>query len=335
MRSCRAASARNLTSAGFRACRQGASATRLYASGIIRDGCCKDNSLISTATRSLKTSVWPARSPLVRTQALPRRRAEEPSSTPGAAGGSNTRTSPPPPPEARPPQAPITWKSALLALGACGVVLAYFEFEKAKRKPRIEIAVAGTPSIGGPFTLVDQDGHVVTNHTFRGRYMLVYFGFTFCPDICPAELAKVTKTLKILEEEEGITPGLVVPVFISVDPYRDTVGKIRSYLKDFHPSFVGLTGTPQQVESMARSFRVYSSTSQHSEEDEDYLVDHSIFLYLMDKEGSFLSHHGSQYDAHALAQRIATDVRSKGDCPPSLWAQLKERGSNFVATFIH
>ncbi|ELR21272.1 electron transport SCO1/SenC family protein [Acanthamoeba castellanii str. Neff] len=311
MRSCRAASARNLTSAGFRACRQGASATRLYASGIIRDGCCKDNSLISTATRSLK--------------ALPRRRAEEPSSTPGAAGGSNTRTSPPPPPEARPPQAPITWKSALLALGACGVVLAYFEFEKAKRKPRIEIAVAGTPSIGGPFTLVDQDGHVVTNHTFRGRYMLVYFGFTFCPDICPAELAKVTKTLKILEEEEGITPGLVVPVFISVDPYRDTVGKIRSYLKDFHPSFVGLTGTPQQVESMARSFRVYSSTSQHSEEDEDYLVDHSIFLYLMDKEGSFLSHHGSQYDAHALAQRIATDVRSK----------LKERGSNFVATFIH
>jgi protein SCO1/2 len=269
--------------------------------------------------------------------AFPLQRSAEgaPGSTTGQATKSSAGGGSPFPKETKGAPTPFTWMSVLLALGACGLVLAYFEYEKAKRKPIIEITTVGTPSIGGPFTLVDHDGRVVTNHTFSGRYMLIYFGFTFCPDICPAELAKVTKAVHILETEEGITPGLVVPVFISVDPYRDSIAKIRAYLKDFHPSFVGLTGTPQQVEHMAHLFRVYSSTSQHSEEDDDYLVDHSIFLYLVDKEGKFLSHHGSDHDAHSLAKRIANDVRSKGDCPAPLWVQMRTRVSNFLTTFIH
>jgi len=228
----------------------------------------------------------------------------------------------------------LTWKSVAFMVLAGGFVLAWFEYEKRKRLPKTEMMGIGKAAIGGPYTLVNQWGVPVTSASFHGRYTLLYFGFTFCPDICPAELAKITKALNLLTTKEGIPEGFVVPIFISVDPYRDTIEKIRIYLKDFHQSFVGLTGTPQQIEAVTRAFRVYSASSQHSEEDEDYLVDHSIFLYLMDKKGNYLSHHGSDVDAELLAHRIAEDIRAQGDCPLSPWMQAQRKIKQLLTAYL-
>src|SRR3712207_4659015 len=104
--------------------------------------------------------------------------------------------------------------------------------------------------IGGPFALVDQDGQRVTEQTFRGKYTLVVFGYIYCPDICPAELQTIANALEAL----GPKADQVTPVFITIDPERDTVEQVAGYVKNFHPRFVGLTGTPQEIKEAARAY---------------------------------------------------------------------------------
>jgi protein SCO1/2 len=136
---------------------------------------------------------------------------------------------------------------------------------------------------GGPFTLQNQDGETVTQEDFEGEYRLIYFGFTYCPAICPTELQKISAALKQLGEKgENI-----LPVFISVDPERDTIQVMKNYVEMFHPRLVGLTGTVQQVEQAKKSYKIYSAKVKDDTMTE-YTVDHSSFIYFMNPEGDLL-----------------------------------------------
>jgi len=143
---------------------------------------------------------------------------------------------------------------------------------------------AGKPAIGGPWSLVDLDGNLVTDESFKGKWTLLYFGFARCPDICPSEMVKIGKVMDILEKEHPKLRGQIQPIFVSIDPARDSLKALRDYAKDFHPSYVFLTGAPQQVQSMAKKYRVYMSKADETE-DGDYLVDHSIVVYFHDETG--------------------------------------------------
>lgn len=148
----------------------------------------------------------------------------------------------------------------------------------------IERNTAGKPAIGGPWSLVDLDGNLVTNEQFKGKWLLLYFGFARCPDICPSEMNKVATVLDTLKQTHPDLYREIVPVFVSVDPARDSLRALRDYAKDFHPDYVFLTGTPEQVSRMAKRYRVYMSKADETAEG-DYLVDHSIVIYLHDAAG--------------------------------------------------
>lgn len=143
---------------------------------------------------------------------------------------------------------------------------------------------AGKPAIGGEWSLVDLDGNLVTNKTFEGKWTLLYFGFARCPDICPSEMFKIAKVMDTLKEEHPEIAKNVVPLFVSVDPARDSLQVLKDYAKDFHPSYIFLTGSPDQVQQMAKKYRVYVSKADETE-DGDYLIDHSIVVYFHDDSG--------------------------------------------------
>eukprot|EP01117_Protostelium_nocturnum_P006811 TRINITY_DN2447_c0_g1_i1.p1 TRINITY_DN2447_c0_g1~~TRINITY_DN2447_c0_g1_i1.p1 ORF type:complete len:306 (-),score=110.04 TRINITY_DN2447_c0_g1_i1:49-966(-) len=208
---------------------------------------------------------------------------------------------------------PVGWQGALIVLGLAGVVAFIFKQksdEKQKAWRQKQIASAGKPSLGGPFTLVDQDGRPITNNQFEGKFMLIYFGFTNCPDICPTELTKLSKALDILDQK-GLLQH-VQPIFVTVDPMRDSVEKVREYVRDFHPKLLGLTGTPDQIQDMCREYRVYMSKANEKlgeKDEDDYLVDHSIIFYLMDPRGEFDSHYGAAANELQMAEKIGDIVK--------------------------
>ncbi|APH54144.1 SCO1/SenC family protein [Granulibacter bethesdensis] len=140
--------------------------------------------------------------------------------------------------------------------------------------------VDGHAGIGGSFSLTDQNGRTVTDQTLRGRWMLVYFGYTFCPDICPTELQTMSATIKAL----GALSGRLAPVFVTIDPARDRPAELAAYLAHFDPAITGLTGTEAQISTFARKYHVYYARKG---EGKDYSMDHSSYLYLMRPDGSF------------------------------------------------
>lgn len=139
--------------------------------------------------------------------------------------------------------------------------------------------------IGSDFTLTNQFGEKVNSSQFRGKYMLVFFGFTHCPDICPTALTTITESMKSL----GDGASEVTPVFISVDPTRDTPDVIREYLTAFDTRMVGLTGTQEEVDKVADGYKVYHMLEKQ-EGQEEYNVAHSGYIYLMDRKGEYLKH---------------------------------------------
>jgi protein SCO1/2 len=159
-------------------------------------------------------------------------------------------------------------------------------------------------SIGGPFTLIDQDGKRVTDATWRGRWMLVYFGYTYCPDTCPTELQAMATALAAL----GPAGERVVPIFITIDPDRDTPAHLAEYVKLFDPRLVGLTGTAEQIAAVAKAYRVYYAKVT-PKESTDYLMDHSAFVYLMGPDGTlralFRPGMSPQELAEAIRSRLA------------------------------
>ncbi len=169
-----------------------------------------------------------------------------------------------------------------------------------------ERSTIGRPKVGGPFALMDHFGQRRTSDDFKGRHMLVYFGFTMCPDICPEELDKMAQILKSLKEDGiGITP-----MFITCDPARDTPDKLKDYLAEFHPDILGLTGTYEEIKQVCKSYRVYFSTPPSVKPGQDYLVDHSIFFYLMDPEGNFEDALGRLYTAEQATSRIKDFIQA-------------------------
>lgn len=156
------------------------------------------------------------------------------------------------------------------------------------------------PAIGGPFTLKNGSGQVVTDRDFRGKYMLVYFGYTYCPDVCPTTLTAVANALNRL----GPKADLLQPIFITVDPKRDTPAVMKRYTAAFTPQLIGLTGTPAQIAKVAKEYRVYYAMHRTGAGPNDYLVDHSSVIYLMNPKGRFVASLRTDGSGKELANKL-------------------------------
>jgi protein SCO1/2 len=162
------------------------------------------------------------------------------------------------------------------------------------------VETSGKALIGGPFTLIDQHGKTVTDQDFRGRYMLVFFGFTHCPDICPAELQVMSQSLEALGPEAAD----VVPIFITLDPERDTPAVMAAYVKNFGARFVGLTGSPDSVAAAAKAYRIAYAKFQEDAGSSDYSIDHSALVYLMGKDGEYVTHFAYGTPAEKMTETL-------------------------------
>ena len=144
----------------------------------------------------------------------------------------------------------------------------------------------GTPEIGGEYLLINQNGETVSNNTYLGKYTIIFFGYTFCPDVCPNTLSTFSSVLDLLGEDAS----KVKPVFVTVDPTRDTPENLSSYLTHFNKNFDGLTGSTEQIEHVKKIFRIYAIKSQQDEINfKDYLMDHSTVSYLFGPDGKFMT----------------------------------------------
>ena len=142
--------------------------------------------------------------------------------------------------------------------------------------------------IGGAFTLTDQNGQAVTERAFAGKYRIMYFGYTFCPDVCPTDVQAIGAAVKKLETSDPALAAKIVPVFVTVDPARDTPAVLKQFVSAFHPRMVGLTGTDDQIARIKTEYAVYSSKGDASPGG-GYLVNHSRQAYLMDPDGKPLA----------------------------------------------
>lgn len=156
---------------------------------------------------------------------------------------------------------------------------------------------SGVALIGGPFELVDHTGRTVTDQTWAGKPLLVYFGYTYCPDVCPTELSAMSSAMDLLNGDVDVQP-----LFVTVDPARDTVQAMADYVAHFHPKMVGLTGSAEQVAAAAKAYRVYYARGPGDEE--SYLMDHSSFVYLMGRDHRYLAHFPPNTEPEAMARRI-------------------------------
>ncbi|HJZ31170.1 MAG TPA: SCO family protein [Hyphomicrobiaceae bacterium] len=190
-----------------------------------------------------------------------------------------------------------------LAVGAVAA-LAIFPEARARLLPTGATSV-GRALVGGPFQLTDQAGKRVTDKDFRGRYTLVFFGFTNCPDICPSALQVMAAAL----DQLGPKGQAVTPLFISVDPERDSPRELATYVKSFHPRLVGLTGTPEEIEAVTKAYRVYVKKVADTRSSAGYSFDHSAIIYLMGPDGAYVTHFTATTSADAMAERLAKLLR--------------------------
>ncbi|WP_119678715.1 SCO family protein [Indioceanicola profundi] len=160
------------------------------------------------------------------------------------------------------------------------------------------VAVPEGVSIGGPFALTDHTGAAVTDADYQGKFRLIFFGFTFCPDICPTELQVMAQALDVL----GPAAEDVKPLFVTIDPERDTPAQLAEYVSLFDDRITGLTGTPEQIADIARKYRVYYAKAPGDAE--TYLMDHSTYTYLMGPDGQFLTVFPRGTDAETMAKSI-------------------------------
>lgn len=170
--------------------------------------------------------------------------------------------------------------------------------QKVGFKPVIEI--------GGPFTLTDHTGVKVTEASFQGKYMLIQFGYTFCPDICPTGLSTITTAL----EKLGRDANQIQPIFVTIDPERDTPKKLSSYVEHFYPGLRGLTGTEVQIENIAKSYRVFRKKVGSSVSG-DYLMDHSTFTYFMNPKGKLALMFRHETNPDIMAKAIADEIHGR------------------------
>jgi len=162
--------------------------------------------------------------------------------------------------------------------------------------------------IGGPFTLIDQNGRTVTDRDFAGKYRIMYFGYTFCPDVCPTDAQNIGAGLRLLEASDPALAAKIVPIFVSIDPARDTPAVLKAFVGAFHPRMVGLTGSPEAIDAVAKEYAVY----YHKEDATPgggYMVDHSRVAYLMDPQGKPLALLPEEKSGQAVADEAKRWVK--------------------------
>jgi protein SCO1/2 len=166
--------------------------------------------------------------------------------------------------------------------------------------PRLLDLAPQPAPIGGPFTLTDQQGRQVSDADLRGKLMLVYFGYSYCPDVCPTTLNEMMRVYAGLSPEQQAE---IAPIFITVDPARDDVAQMNQYVTSFSPALIGLTGDPAQIAAVERGYHVYA---RKSGSEPNYTMDHTSIIYLMGKDGKFLRH----FNGDAPAQEIADGLKA-------------------------
>lgn len=162
--------------------------------------------------------------------------------------------------------------------------------------------------IGGPFSLLDQNGRTVTDRAFAGKYRIVYFGYTFCPDVCPVDLQVIGAGLKAFEGRDKAAAAKVVPIFVTVDPERDTPPVVKEFVANFHPRLVGLTGPTAAIDAVAKAYGVYHA-KQKPGAGGGYMVDHTRQAYLMDRQGKPMALLPTEGGAEKVADELQRWVK--------------------------
>jgi protein SCO1/2 len=200
----------------------------------------------------------------------------------------------------RQPTIPPFALAVSLLIGALFVSLYLWQLGDARQAQLTEGAVQtmGVADIGGPFSLTDQDGVRRTEQDFLGRDMLVFFGFTYCPDVCPTTLAVLSAALG----EMGPLADNIVPILITVDPARDTPEALKPYLATFGSNFVGLTGSDEEIAAVAEAYHTYYEIVEL--EGEDYTLNHSAAIYLMGRDGKFVTTYTLEMGPDAIAEDL-------------------------------
>jgi protein SCO1/2 len=197
----------------------------------------------------------------------------------------------------------MNFRLAVVALAAAivGVALALAILPGPREQITRALPSTGKALVGGPFTLVDHTGKTVTDKNYRGRYMLVYFGFTNCPDVCPSGLQVMAAAL----DKVGAKADQVTPIFITVDPERDTPEQLAAYVSSFHPRLVGLTGSQEQIAAALKAYRVYAKKVDDPKSTAGYTFDHTSIMYLMDRNGDYLGNFTHATSVDRIAERLA------------------------------
>lgn len=196
----------------------------------------------------------------------------------------------------------------LLFGGGLLTVWWFFHSEKQRKLWRQRVEQLQQVALGqGNFSLLDHRGQRRTKKDFLGSWVLLYFGFTHCPDICPDELDKLSAVVSALDRDASLPP--VQPLFITVDPERDDVPALALYVKDFHPRLIGLTGTSEEVKQAGRDYRVYASPGP-KDEDGDYIVDHSILIYLISPDGLFLDYYNRMKNQDQITESVRNHIHN-------------------------
>jgi cytochrome oxidase Cu insertion factor (SCO1/SenC/PrrC family) len=197
--------------------------------------------------------------------------------------------------------------ASIAAVAILGMVLVAWQFGLLSPNERGS-GVGGNAKIGGPFDLLDHNGKPRTNSDFHGQFMLIYFGYSYCPDVCPTALQIMSTALQFL----GKKAASVQPIFITVDPKRDTPEHLKDYVKNFYPGMVALTGTEDLIKEVAKRYRIYFSKASQDKtqsNSDDYLIDHSSIVFLMGPDGQYITHFNHQTNAEAMAKIISKQLR--------------------------
>lgn len=217
---------------------------------------------------------------------------------------SDSAASLPKKPEAGRGKGPVTWKTLGITFAIGSILTLAMLNVKKEKELRIEkerTRSLGKASIGGPWDLVDHTGVARKSSDYHGQWVLIYFGFTHCPDVCPDELEKMCAAVDLIDADSSV-PN-IVPFFITVDAERDSVKAVADYVAEFSPKLIGLTGTAEQIGNAAKAFRVYYSQGPRDSEN-DYIMDHTIITYLIDPDGNFVDYYGQNKTDEEMSNSI-------------------------------